>query len=294
MVSSFADTDTLSKAASEHDIVINAGTASDVTGSLALLKGLEQRKKKSGQDVYFIHTSGASSLGDQPITGNYAEKLGPRVFNDLKDDIYAYEKMRNEAQQYNQREVDIAVVDKGEEYGVKTFIIKPPLIYGLGSGQFNKLTAQVPAWIRTSIKLGHSFVVGDGQGKWDYVHIDDLVVLYTLVLERILDGATDLTFGKRAMIFCGAGRFRWADVGRSVADALYEAGRIQTKEVKSLSLEEVAELSGFPALLVEVGLASNSMGDAAFAREVLGWRPARGEGDWKGHFGEEVEAVVSA
>jgi len=127
---------------------------------------------------------------------------------------------------------------------------------------------------------------------WDYVHIDDLAVLYTLVLERVIDGAADMPFGKRAMIFCGNGRFSWADVGRGVADALYEAGKIQTKEVKSLGLDEVAKVSGFPTLVVEMGLASNAMGEAAFAKELLGWRAMRGEREWKGHFGEEAKAVL--
>jgi len=108
VVPSFNDTDTLTEVASEHDIIINAGTTAEVAAPSALLKGLAQRKKASGRDVYSIHTSGASSVGDQPITGKYVEKPGPRVFNDIKDDIYAYEKVRNETQRYNQRDVDIA------------------------------------------------------------------------------------------------------------------------------------------------------------------------------------------
>ncbi|KAK3060607.1 hypothetical protein LTS18_008170, partial [Coniosporium uncinatum] len=45
VVPSFDDTDTLTEVASEHDIIINAGTTAEVAAPSALLKGLAQRKK---------------------------------------------------------------------------------------------------------------------------------------------------------------------------------------------------------------------------------------------------------
>ena len=59
--------------------------------------------------------------------GKYTET---HVFSD-KEDIYAYEKMRNQQQPYAQRQTDLTVIETGVNTGVKTYIIMSPLIYGI-------------------------------------------------------------------------------------------------------------------------------------------------------------------
>ena len=60
---SFEDYDTLTKAASEHDITIEAGDSDNPKLVEALLKGMEQRKK-DGKKTTFIHVSGTGTLVD--------------------------------------------------------------------------------------------------------------------------------------------------------------------------------------------------------------------------------------
>jgi uncharacterized protein YbjT (DUF2867 family) len=60
---SFEDFDTLTKAASEHDITIEAGDSDNPKLVDALLKGMEQRKK-DGKKTTFIHVSGTGTLAD--------------------------------------------------------------------------------------------------------------------------------------------------------------------------------------------------------------------------------------
>lgn len=47
----------LKKAATENDIVINAASASRSLGARALIEGLAERKKITGEPVWFIHVS---------------------------------------------------------------------------------------------------------------------------------------------------------------------------------------------------------------------------------------------
>lgn len=279
--------------ASQYDIIINTTLGYHPASAAALVEGLAKRKQAAGQDVFIIHTSGTSNLADQPITKAYVESDSERIFDDSKDDIYSYEKMRNEAQPYAQRTSELGVIDTGLEKGVKTLVIMSPTIYGNGTGKFNKSSIQVPSYVKATISNGQAIVVGEGKGIWDNVHVADLAELYTLCLLNILDkSGKDLPFGKEGIIFSGNGRHTWMDLAQGVADAAYADGRIKTKEVKSVSLEQGAKsLTGGDQLLVELGFSSNSRTKSVVGREKLGWKPTRGQEAWRGGFEEEVKAA---
>jgi uncharacterized protein YbjT (DUF2867 family) len=51
------DTDELTKAARDHDIVINTADSFHPPSAKALILGLGERKKQTGGKVYFIHVS---------------------------------------------------------------------------------------------------------------------------------------------------------------------------------------------------------------------------------------------
>lgn len=42
-----------------------------------------------------------------------------------------------------------------------------PLIYGIGTGMFNKKSIQVPMYTKAALENGHAVVVGSGNGVWD-------------------------------------------------------------------------------------------------------------------------------
>lgn len=56
-----------------------------------------------------------------------------------------------------------------------------PAIYGVGTGLFNKVSVQVPAMVRMALMMGRSMVIGDGDGVWDHVHVEDTAALYRVV-----------------------------------------------------------------------------------------------------------------
>ncbi|KAK4695871.1 hypothetical protein P7C71_g1958, partial [Lecanoromycetidae sp. Uapishka_2] len=197
-------------------------------------------------------TSGTSNLGDQPITGQYHED---HIFSD-KEDIYGYEKMRNEKQPYAQRQTDLTVIQEGLETGVKTHIIMSPLIFGLGTGYFHKLSIQVPGIIRAAIKSEQVEVIGDGKGIWDHVHVEDLAMLYEVLVVRILAGQ-EVTSGERGIYFSANGTHSWRELAEGLADSMHTLGVSKTEQIKSISLEEAAQKwAGGSELLAELGFAS--------------------------------------
>jgi nucleoside-diphosphate-sugar epimerase len=288
LFTSLDDSAALTAAASQHDIVINTASGFHTGAAKALILGLGQRKRDTGNDVYFIHTTGTSNIGDKPITKEYYE---PRILSD-KDDLYSYLKKREAAEQYSQRTTDLVSVDTGLEEQVKTYLIMSPTIYGLGSGLFNKNSIQLPTLIRTAIKRGQVEVIAPGNGVWDAVHIADLVTLYEVILSKVLEG-TPIPSGKKGIYFSETGDYTWRSMAEGLAAELHRQGVLKTAEVKDVSLKEGAELwSGGNMQLGELGFASNSRSRAELSRE-LGWKPVRTRGDFRESFREEVEVVVA-
>jgi nucleoside-diphosphate-sugar epimerase len=287
------DTATTTLIASQHDLVINMTLGFHAASAQALLAGLALRKAETGREVYMLHLSGASNLADQPVSGAYAES---REFDDLRDDVYGYERMREALRAYHQRSTELGVIDTSLELGVRTVVVMPPLVFGKGRGLFNQVSVQIPVYVEAALKRGQAVVVGDGSGEIDHVHVEDLAELYAVLVEEILEnGGERLPRGRKGIVFASNGRHTWMEVAQRVNEALSgEEGR-----VVSLSLEEGAEaFKGYVDLVggedlteLELGLCSNSRSVASVARS-LGWKPSRGEEDWIKGFRDDVEAVL--
>jgi nucleoside-diphosphate-sugar epimerase len=292
LFSSLDDSEALTKAASSHDIVINTASGFHPDAAKALILGLGQRKKATGKDVYFLHTTGTSNIGDKPITKTYYE---PRILSD-KDDLYTYLKTRETGEAYAQRTTDLVAIDNGVEQEVKTYLIMSPTIYGIGTGLFNRTSIQLPTIIRSALKVGHVSVLGPGNGTWDAVHIADLVTLYELLLSKVLsesESTSPIPFAKSGIYFSETGDYTFNELAQGLAAELYHQGALQSTEVKHVSIPELTELYGNANdLYSELGYASNSRSRAELGRE-LGWKPTRTRADFKKNFREEVETIIS-
>ena len=286
------DTEAATAVAADHDIIINTTDGFHSPSSLALIKGLAKRKEKTGRDVWIIHTSGVANLADQSFTGLYVEKDSNKEFDDAKDDIYVYEKERETLSPFGQRTVELALIDLAEELGVKTIVVESPLIYGVGTGLFNKTSIQIPIYIRAALAHGRSIVVDNGKGIWDHVHVEDLAELYTVILRDVIENeGKDLPSCKKGIMFSGNGRHTWHEVAQGVADALFEEGKLEDSKVESVSFEEGVKLLSVPEVFAELGFSSTSRTVSSVARN-LGWKPSRGEQAWKATFGDDLKAVL--
>ncbi|KAL8704404.1 MAG: hypothetical protein Q9201_002430 [Fulgogasparrea decipioides] len=200
-------------------------------------------------------TSGTSNIADQPITGAYHEA---RTFTDTSPDLYAYLKHRESLTHYPQRTTDIAVIETGRACSVHTYIIMPPTIYGTGTGDFNRLTIQVPTIMRSALEKGHVMQLGDDDGDVEHVHVEDLADLYILVAERVVKGKLEgMPSGEQGICFAGTGRHTWKEFSRGIADALIELGGIKDKEIRRVGIKEAADSwTGGDELLCELNFGS--------------------------------------
>jgi nucleoside-diphosphate-sugar epimerase len=230
------DSEILARAAQAADIVVNAASADHKGAVDALLGAL------AGSGKPFIHTSGSSIVGTRaqgqrsdavfdessPVTPIPARAA--RVA--LNDHILSY---RNK--------------------GCRPAIICPSLIYGIGHG-VGRDSVQVPLLIKLAKKRGNATHAGPGENIWSNVHIDDLVTLYALAIDKAPAGA---------FFFAEHGENSMREVCEAINRMLGFAGA-----PSAMSMAEAAAEWGEGT--AEYTMASNSRVRAMRARE-LGWKP---------------------
>jgi nucleoside-diphosphate-sugar epimerase len=229
------DGEILTGAAQAADAVIDAANADHPASATTLLAALE------GSGKILLRTSGTSIVGtpaggervadvfdeDTPYTPTPAR--APRVALDTK--VRAARDLR-------------------------AAVIAPSLIYGRGHG-VNPDSIQVPWLIALAKKDGVPKHIGSGANVWSNVHIDDLVDLYILALDKAPAGA---------LYFAENGENSMQEVCAAIGRMLGQDG-----ETQSMTLEEAAAEWG-------EGPAGNTMGSnsrvrGVRARRELGWAP---------------------
>ena len=163
------DAGVLSQAAKAADVVVNAASADHKGAVTAMLDAL------AGSGKPFIHTSGSSVIG----TRSKGQRSDP-VFDE--DTPFTPSPARVARAALN--EVILSYRDKG----CGPVIVCPSLIYGIGHGA-GRDSVQVPLLIRLAKKRGNAAHAGPGENIWSNVHIDDLVTLYALAIEKAPAGA---------------------------------------------------------------------------------------------------------
>jgi nucleoside-diphosphate-sugar epimerase len=183
------------------------------------------------------------------------------------------------------RATDLGICEKGQEAGIKTYILMSPTIYGVGSGHFNRTSLQIDTIMRIAQRDGFTPLIGNGAEEWSHVHIEDLVKLYETLIAGILSGA-DLPSNKKGIYFNETGHHSWREVSEHVATAGKRTGYLETDEVRELSLEDGAAALGWPATIVELAFASRSRTRADLARSI-GWKPTKTRQDFEDSFATE-------
>lgn len=238
IVGTLDDSALLIEQAAKADAVINAAS-SDHRGAVeALIAGLK------GSNKVFLHTSGSSIVGD--ASGGKAS-----------DTIY-YEGQLPEptADKAARVAIDNLVLDAAKE-GVNSAVICNTLIYGHSLG-VKRDSVQLPRLLKQARKSDVVRHVGPGLNIWSNVHIEDVVALYALALEKNQPG----TF-----YFVESGEASFVDMSTAIAKALKLAAT-QSWPLKDAEAEWGYEMANY-------GLGSNSRVRGKNARELLGWVPKR-------------------
>lgn len=135
--------------------------------------------------------------------------------------------------------------------GVRGIVIRPGLVYGEGKGY------DLPNLIALAKKHGAAPHLGAGGVRQGYVHIDDLVGLYVLALERAPAGT---------MLHAVTDEIALGDLATAVSRLVGASGRTE-----ALSLMEMYARAGGGG----VSLSVNKRLASEKTRKALGWTPAR-------------------
>src|SRR5262249_28121144 len=146
--------------------VVHAADA-DHSGAVETLVSALARSGK-----LLIHTSGSSIVADE-ADGEYAN---PSVFT---EDTY-YEPVPDRRPR---GALNRSVRQAGIEQGIRAVVVCPAMIYGTGRG-LQPDSDQIPKLTVVSRQVGAGVYFGKGLNRYSNVHIDDLVDLYMLAIER--------------------------------------------------------------------------------------------------------------
>ncbi|WP_277964096.1 NAD-dependent epimerase/dehydratase family protein [Pseudomonas sp. RIT-To-2] len=238
VVGSLDDRDVLIAQAQASDGVINAAS-SDHRGAVeALIEGL----RGSGKPL--LHTSGSSIVGD--ASGGKGSEV-----------IYYEDQLPEPTVDKAARVAIDNLVLAAAQQGVRSTVLCNTLIYGHSLG-VNRDSVQLPRLLKQARKSGVVRHVGPGQNIWSNVHIEDVVALYLLALEKTPAG----TF-----YFVESGEAAFIDMTRAMAKAM------GLGEPQDWPLAEAEKEWGYE--MANYGLGSNSRVRGRHARELLGWTPKR-------------------
>ena len=225
-------------------------------------------------------------MSDDLRSGTYGEDS-----QTIYDDLEGVSKVTSLPDDAPHRNVDILVLKAGTEQSdrIKTAIVCPSTIHGLGRGPSNKRSIQIPALVRAILERGHGIQVGAGKTHWGNIHVHDLSDIYLKLVENAAVGGSiaewpgkPALWGEEGYYFGEAGEHVWGDVSQLVATEAHKQDLIKTDEVKSLSEKEANECTQFGAMM----WGGNSRPRGKRARVALKWEP-KGPGVEEG-----IKAIV--
>jgi nucleoside-diphosphate-sugar epimerase len=238
VLGTLADLALLERAAREADAVINAANSDERPAVQAMLGAL------AGTGRAFLHTSGSSIVGD--LAGG---EPGGKVY----DEETPIAPLPGRAERVA---IDRLVLGAAKS-GVRAIVLCPTMIYGTGRGAHRE-SIQVPRLIELARKCGVARHVGRGENVWSNVHIDDVVSLYLLALEKAPAGA---------FYYAENGENSYREIAAAISRMLGFGGVTQGMPMP----EAIAEFGEGAA---RFSMGSNSRVRALRARGELGWNPA--------------------
>ncbi|KAK7409252.1 hypothetical protein QQX98_008562 [Neonectria punicea] len=261
------------------DLVLHTAGAVDSRMASNIIDALGQRRRVNGTKTYYIHSSVMTMFSEE----------GGWPYGEVKDTDAILEKEKEIQQPNPVRHINILVAEQGKAQDVVTFNVAVPMVYGRGTGEWRKLSVNIPASVRTSIKLKtvHKF---DKDASPPAVHISDLTELYVLLLENVLQDKP-ITSCENGYYFAMAHRSPWGKVMTGLAKGLHSRELVETPEVHVWpSHEEGADSLGFPRLYIR-GIAMSSGDMVPVNAYKLGWKPKWDEERFLGSIDDEIQAV---
>lgn len=264
MYGTLDDTDLIEAEASRADIVLHLADISHVASALAIKRGLHSRRDLR-HPAYWISVSGTDNIAWKDCRD---ESYGEPPSDDIYDDWDGLARVLSLPDIAAHHDVEQIQLTSGAPL-VKTAIVCPPCIYGIGRGPGNQRSVQIPELALYTLKHGHGFQVGKGLSVWPNVHIEDLSDAFLLLVEEAVKGGGNATWNNEGYYFIENGEHTWGEIASVIAVEAKTQGLLQSAEIRSFPAKEADQLFEFGAVLY----GASSRCRAVRARKLLGWKP---------------------
>jgi nucleoside-diphosphate-sugar epimerase len=209
------------------------------------------------------------------MNDQYHGRLNPKIWSDLA----SLEEIRSLPADSLHQNTETIIANTIRDHGSKIniAIMCPPDIYGKGKGLAKTHSVFVPMLIDGIKKLGGKvFYYGEGTNTRSWVHMDELMVVYTKIIEAAASGDVAGYFNKNGYFFAGTQEHSHMDIVTVTGRVLHQQGAVADPEPKQISLEELdasVKIPGFEHMKVGRYLfASNSRTRAERAEKLFGYR----------------------
>lgn len=170
--------------------------------------------------------------------------------------------------------VNIKTLDLCEALGVRSYLVFPPIVFGIRHGFGNRISIQEVAIVRSGRRLRQVYRatpkgdVSDASWvkvwqtyswlnsllslqRWAICQVDDLADLYLCLVNTIISSDKDASIaappwgikGGGGLYFAETGTVEWEDLYRIIATALHRRGLVSSPDVKEPSKEEQLALA---------------------------------------------------
>jgi nucleoside-diphosphate-sugar epimerase len=243
-----------------------AESADDVPSAQAIAAGIRRAKDRSPTNpIVWIHLCGTGIL---QWYDNLHQRVGqPPLPHETYDDIASLPRLLTLPDSALHRDVDKIVLGVNHlTQNVKTAIVAPPTIYGVGRGPVNTVSQQLPGIARFILEHGYApSIAPTGLTEWDNVHISDVSSLFLALVDAAVNPNqrdNPEIFGLAAYYFCENGKPHvWGEVSAKLAQEAVKLGYLKEAVTKLVGVDEVTVKS----------MALNSKSIASRARKYLGW-----------------------
>ncbi|GKZ75223.1 hypothetical protein AnigIFM50267_003329 [Aspergillus niger] len=256
------------------------------------IRALSEVKKKTGQEVHFLHTSGAKAFSD------HAGAPVDRTILDTEHSLLELQKSQHTDLPALQQLVgaNTKIVELSESLGVRSYIFCPCMVYGKGEGFGNQVSIQTVAIVSTARATGHVRNLNESQqASWPVCHVVDNALLYIAILKKILS-SEDCDHGQEGFYLASSGRVAWKDVYASIGAALFKRGLIKDSAVHPADEKVLAVMAETLKSSTDM-VAPQLSGECTFTAKhgyEIGWKPLFPPDHIFEVMDEEVDLILSS
>ncbi|PYH91876.1 NAD dependent epimerase/dehydratase family protein [Aspergillus ellipticus CBS 707.79] len=203
-----------------------------------MIQALGQVKAKTGQDVHFLHTTGAKQFirhAGMP-TNEPLFDTNPHLY-DLQKNAKGPHAFFNEFVHAH-----AIIIDEAERHSVRSYIFAPCLVYGRGEGFGNKTSIQDVSIVQAAQGARRVCAVDSNNQTWPVCHVIDTATLYLQILRKILSGE-DIGHGKNGYYLASSGPITWNEVYKAFAKALYKRKVVDDDDVHQVDEESRVKMA---------------------------------------------------